>query len=331
MPPETMWFNDLTLGRFYCDWRRPPAGFRLEDSAVRLGNLVDGSSIEPVRGPWLVANSDPTRQFAFRYGPLGEPDLFRQFALLESEQDILRFASRYGFLTGGEFVTLGRAERIRDWYGHIREMRFLVNAWDWVKGEDRHSLEPFIWWQDEPRTVFRRFVFEGNDLAPRVALRQRSRFRAIEQGRADVAESQQFSPAPHLVVNDHVTDPSVLGPWRYGDVLDPAFDFVCMRVNRHLKGHIAPRVLPRRNGMLYLEVDCLLSALWLQLQFEISGIPTQTKQCGAPECTARIPLSRRLCDQCRVERRNATRRKTWHKNKEIYRGEGTRRSVSPSN
>jgi len=150
-------------------------------------------------------------------------------------------------------------------------------------------------------------------------MRQKSRFRAIQLGRIDPEEIGVMSPAPHPVVNDPVTDPLVLAPWRYGDVLDPAFDFVCIRVNKHLKGHVSPRVLPRRNGMLYLQVDCLLSALWLQLQFEISGIPTKAKQCGAPECTARIPLSRRLCDQCRSERRKATRRKTWHKNKDVYR------------
>jgi hypothetical protein len=60
--------------------------------------------------------------------------------------------------------------------------------------------------------------------------------------------------------------------------VEPAKYYVYHKVNEHLEGHVAPKILPFLKDRIYLFPDSLLAALWVMFLMEITG-NVRIRQC----------------------------------------------------
>ncbi len=313
---DYVWFSDLTRRALLCTWQRPDAGFLWVNARVSRDDVPDS-------GPWLVPQDDGGNgSFTRRYGPLGQPGLYRRFAKLNEPEAMLAFANKYGRLTasgalvqpdgGGKWVI---GESFRLWQKHTRWMRFLVQVWEWVATKNVDKLFPYVWWETIPPAVWRRFVFENGELHERASMRAQTEGKSAAGHAVIVSDPKAgfwFERSRESVERD----PAVLASWRNGDLIEPARDFLYREVDKQLKGGLSPRVLPLRPGDLYLQVDSLLSAIYLQFQLDIVGNTMNGEAgCKAPGCMETVTGRKRYCDECERAHRLETKKRSWHAHK----------------
>jgi hypothetical protein len=70
---------------------------------------------------------------------------------------------------------------------------------------------------------------------------------------------------------DPRTGLELLSRWTYGELIEPARYYLCHRINKRLRGHASPVVLPFRNGDIQVVPDSLEAALFALLAIEVSG------------------------------------------------------------
>ena len=139
-------FTEMTYSSYAFLWSVAEEGYSLLDEST---HKYIGDKIEVVDdGPqWLVRQGDMVR----RYPPLSKPTLHRQFARLNSEESIVKFANRYGLLgdydvilrpRGGGGIVFG--ESVARWRQESQNIGTLLAIWDLVSKECAGKLGQLI-------------------------------------------------------------------------------------------------------------------------------------------------------------------------------------------
>jgi len=119
-------------------------------------------------------------------------------------------------------------------------MAILVKLWDLVRDERDEPLSKIILWQKQPLSV--RFEWKLS-----------------------------YGKRMHLIATELLANEELLTQWKYKDVFGPARYFLCDQINKQLKGHVSPGILPFLDGEIYMFPDCLRSAMYVLLALEVSG------------------------------------------------------------
>jgi hypothetical protein len=220
---------------------------------------------------WLtdgVPNDHAKR--AFRYAPLLDTALFRDFAATPTtEEAIAAFANRWGSLLGrqaplihlegpsGEAM-LAHGEELEFWVDEILRMGEAIEFWERTRRADRAWLARFIHWRSCGDVVMEGSIYEGY-----------LRF---------------------ALIADPKLSPEVLKCFTQGDVLTPARYHLQRVVNDHLELYASPLLLWDRDQLRPRIVpENLLGCLWLQLSRAIDG-NREYRQC--PICQGWFELGR---------------------------------------
>ena len=294
---EVQPFEVMVRGPFAALLRVPDGGFSWDDGLVVFDNK---QAKVDTRSPWLVRplGSRSVRQYA----PLAVLDLHRRFSRLEPTRDAIHFfANEYGFL--GHSIALRdpelRSQTIRIdeipvgeslgfWQREIVRMAWLLDMWDLVRLRYRQILDQLVRWtpSDQPRAVA-----IDLELLSHVRLQTpRPRSQSLlafyeeilrERGQFEKASPWSFTILAHA---ENTNDIELLERWEYGDSVEPARYYLHREVNRQLKNHASPAVLPYRKGEIYFFPDCLRGALYTLFMLELSGRQRPAMLCARPRC-----------------------------------------------
>jgi hypothetical protein len=244
-----------------------------------------------------------------------DPGLHRYFAKLkETEDDIERFANKYGRLWGpmGSLEALGEIrpraiksrESLGEWSSEIREMARLLRLWDQARIGDNEGLRAAVTWRQGPRRVYvEKEIFASEGLSP---------------------ERTPLKPSRNLVApaeGEEPLRPRLIEAWEYGDLVRPARFYVAARVNETLLGHVSPAVVPfagpSEDGQVLFFPDSLHGALYALFALEITNYGFT-----------------RTCHRCSGEFRTTNRKKFYCSDackKADWENKGRRRKVPSSN
>ena len=290
-------FEAMVQGPFAALLRVPVGGFNWHDGLVAFdGNGVGNAN----SGPWLVRSDS---LYERQYPPLDVPNLHRRFARTEAtDKSILAFANKYGFLGHSlalrdpegksqsiQIAEIPQGESLGFWQREIARMARLVALWELVKHGSKRELNHLVQWtpRGEPQQVRLYLVVEGKELRPDLSkwmwqrpdeFRDHVRQTGNRAGRVTYAEGLVLA---HEEIGSHL---ELLERWRHGDPVEPARYFVHREVNRRLRNHVSPAVLPFRKGEIRFFPDCLLSSLYTQFLLELSGRNRPAIVCARPGC-----------------------------------------------
>lgn len=299
-------------------WSVPAGGFQWIQSRIFVND--GGTPASSVRHDsrlvdtpqWVLTDGVSIgKRFQMRvYDPLHRHSgLFRTFAGLpyDDKEALLTFANEYGRLGIGNWlappenetaafaVTTG--ETWNNWIREIDALRRAIEIWDLVCARDKVGLSRFIFWQDE---------VPGKDGAGGVAAGWGYDSHLGLPKDVFAAERRKVAfPGWHAQVISPVGD--LFSPL---DVLVPASFLVQEWVNKHLEGHVSPRLvynLDRGDRVMQIVPDSLLAAMWLQFAHSIEGHKSfrSCKQCGkwfelSHKQSDRRTVRREFCtDQCK--------------------------------
>ena len=294
---EAQPFEVMVRGPFAALLRVPDGGFSWDDGLVVFDN--DQAKAD-TRNPWLVRPLGP--RSVRQYAPLAVQDLHRRFSRLEPTRDAIHvFANEYGFL--GHSLALRdpelRSQTIRIdefpvgeslgfWQREIARMAWLLDMWDLVRLRHRQVLDQLVQWtpSEQPRAVALDL-----ELLSHVRLQTpRPRSQSLpafyeeilrERGQSEKASPWSFTILAHA---ENINDIELLERWEYGDSVEPARYYLHREVNKQLKNHVSPAVLPYRKGEVYFFPDCLRGALYTLLMLELSGRQRPAMLCARPGC-----------------------------------------------
>lgn len=242
MGEEKRSFEAMKKGAFAFLRAVPLEGYHWDNELVEPGEK------ECLGHSWLVSPHG-YEVTARQYAPFQKPDLFRRFSrVLPNPKAIKRFADKYGWL--GHSVPLIYPDRSRQevqygesvqfWQQEIEEMAILMKLWDLVRDEREEPLSKIILWQKQPLTV--RFEWKLS-----------------------------YGKRMSLIASELHENKELLTQWKYNDVVGPTRYYLCEQINKRLKGHVNPGILPFLDGEIYMFPDCLRSALYVLLALEVSG------------------------------------------------------------
>ncbi len=321
-------FEDTTYGSFSASFTAPRAGFRwaTDDELEPLPGEI-GVGRAP-RGPWLVQR-DPVDggPWGRRYSPFRtgrQTTLLGAFRRLTTPVDFLGFANKHGFLghptllvpaAGGSGV-LG--ESLSFWQHHARQARILTTLALWVVKGETEKLGSVVFWAKEPERVVVRPGAVLDRLEADAAGRPYVSIGPEEVGTVGVDANGLHVPDDlswfwrlgATVIQDSgvLRDASGQRRWRFGDVVGPARFYACEALNKEVNGHVHPKVLPFVDDpelwRLYFVPDCVLAAIYLQLQLVLTkgAVERDSKQCAREGCANTVVPSgnARYCsDPCR--------------------------------
>ena len=294
MTQEGEWlpFQDMTLGPFAALLRVPEGGFILRDGLVATDFLGEDKDI---LGPWLVKTDS---WYSRQYSPLAIPNLHRKFArTIPTEAPVLDFANEYGLLGHSLFLydpgvkkqAMLIGESVGFWQREIEGMARLIELWELVKRGNQKELNKLVQWSPKAksRLVVLYLVSVGGKLKPDLSqwLRQNpDDFRDHLRCKSENAERTTFAQATVLAHEKIENSVELLERWRHGDPLEPVRYFVHLEINKRVKEHVSPAVLPFRKGEIHFFPDCLLSALYTHLMLEISEQSRPSILCKRPNC-----------------------------------------------
>lgn len=202
--------------------------------------------------PWLVAGPIGAEENLRQYAPFEEPNLHRQFAgLFSTMQDIKNFADCYGLLGHGVLLCyldrgsnpLQLGESFSFWQQEIEKLGALVNLWDCIQQGRLAELYNFISWNNAPRHVSIKLMHPSGKLLS-----------------SHIIARENYLPDRELIMN-----------WKTGTLLEPSRYFLHKMINKQLKQHVSPNILPFYDGEIFMFPDCLLSALYVLFALEVSG------------------------------------------------------------
>ena len=263
---------------------------------------------------WIHPQEYEFARPAFRKSYREDPGLHRHFAKLkETEEEIERFANKYGRLWGpvGSLEALGDVrpcavkprESLSEWSREIRDMAHLLGLWDQVRDEDGEGLRQTVTWRRGPTRVYVQneiFASEGLPL-------ERTR---LKSSRNLVAPAEGEEPLR----------PKLIGTWKYGDRISPGRFYVASKVNEKLKGHVSPVVVPfagsSQDGEVLFFPDSLFGALYALFALEITNFGYT-----------------RICPRCGGQFRTTNRRKYYCSEackKADWESKGRRRKSPPA-
>ena len=285
-------FETMTRGPFAALLRVPEDGFDWRDGLAVPDSRSDGKN---ATGPWLV-RSDSV--YVHQYSPLAVPDLYRRFVRTEpTAESILTFSNQYGLLGHGLWLSDSGSDKQRMvvgeslgfWEKEVEVMARLMALWDLVESGRRRELSHLVEWTPlgTSQQVRLYHVSVDGKLRPDLAqiMRQRpGEFDDYVLRDEDMAGRMRHWGATVLAHEDNSTDVELLERWEHGDPVEPARYFVHREVNRRLRGHVSPAVLPFRKGEIFFFPDCLLSSLYTQFMLELSGRSRPAILCERPGC-----------------------------------------------
>lgn len=270
-------FRALREGVFAYAARVPAGDFQWRDDL----EVSPGSHKGPVpEAPFLVGPVPDGVEFTEKVGPLFRhkgkaPQLHRAFARLDgSPEQILAFANRYGALREGEVglqertlrrregslreydVRLFHGEPLAAWRAEVAAMVQLVDLWNAVLLPDASKLAAAVEWTDSPRRVV---------IHP--------------QGKG---VNRPWSVVAH---EEQPEERELLARWRPGDTREPVRFYVHLQVNRRLRGHVSPAVLPyvEDGSRIAHFPDSLLAALYVLFALELAE-EKPVKRCKYERC-----------------------------------------------
>ena len=290
-------FEVMTRGPFAALLRVPEGGFSVQESLVALGSKAG----EEGRGsPWLVKNPGA---FVRQYAPLAVSNLLRRFTRLKpTPEAILAFANQYGFLGHSLWLRYSESGPVRTrvdempigeslnfWRSEIEQIAQLMAVWELVRHERRQELSNFVQWSPPGHTqhVLLHLVSLGKELRPDLAQQARQRAPSLIEEVRQESNSVGYSirwTSSVLAHEDISSGLELLGKWERGDPVEPARYYVHREVNKRLRGHVSPSVLPFRTSDIYFFPDCLRSALYTLFMLELSGRQRPAKLCVRPGC-----------------------------------------------
>lgn len=261
---------------------------------------------------WIVSVLPTHKDVLESYRPLTErPTLYRKFADLEADTEILDFANAFGLLfksthlngpsdivkhkckkNTGTFL----AETISLWKKEIVKMREAVRLWDLVKVKDGSSSSAklkqlIVWKRGDAQDVW--YIPEGSTSSfyQQITKNEDALFEELEFSSSSQKRELRESITRLLSTEDHrisaYASPSQMRQWRQNyDVVGPAMLFVLHSVNKALDRQVTVQVRPTSlsgdKAFVIEEVPAnLLTAMWFQFSLEILG-KRNIKQC--PVC-----------------------------------------------
>lgn len=208
----------------------------------------------------LLANQG---EYGHRYSPLTKPAIYREFAELSGEQEIVEFANQYGFLRGGNLTVcipirkgdspwivtndnhqMVPCELISEWLSCVQQIKRTVAVWDSVQRKDTAWLAKRILWKgdrDNPASNIQ--VTYEDDAGSTLITSSKDKGMTFQQ-------------------------------IRYGDLELPARLYLQRAINAALKENVTNMLLFKDDwsGQHNVVVPKdLLSAMWLQLALAIEG------------------------------------------------------------
>ena len=289
---ERLPFQSMTRGPFAALLRVPEAGFSWRDSLV----VLDGKGVgENIAGPWLIRLGS---LYARQYSPLAVPNLHRRFARTKpTAESILAFSNEYGRLGHGLWLvesgsndrTMVVGESLGFWQKEIERMARLMALWELVERGSQRELSHLVEWSPSGTSQQVRLYLVDVDGKLRPDLAQRLRqhpgefYRDFRQDEGLAGQTKHWEVT--VLAHEEVgSDIELLERWKHGDPVEPARYFVHREVNKCLRGHVSPAVLPFRKGEIFFFPDCLLSSLYTQLMLELSGRNHPATLCARPGC-----------------------------------------------
>ena len=286
-------FEVMTQGPFAALLRVPEGGFSVQKDLVAFESKPGQ---ENKGSPWLVKHSGT---YVRQYAPLAVSNLLGQFRRLKpTPEAILSFANQYGFLghslwlrypelgpTQIQINEIPVGESLRFWQQEIEQIAQLTALWELVRHNRRRELAKLVQWSppDQARCVSLCLVSIGKELRPDLAPRAWQDPTGIrdEGNRAGLS-----THAGYYVLAHEETDPDneLLRRWEDGDPVEPARYYVHREVNKSLRHHVSPSVLPFRKSDIYFFPDCLRSALYTLFMLELSGRERPAILCARPGC-----------------------------------------------
>ena len=297
-------WKDGYQGEYWFAWGVSAEGYRLVDD--KEYRVYDSSSkgTPYTASPWLVAKSNTE----VPYNPLDKPDLHRKFAALRNDKELLAFADKYGLLgrevplvpvSGGGLIY---GESLARWHTELGTMGSVLQIWDWaVWNLASHDENP------NAGKLGQIFSWQGND---KILLRMITKL-FWEKGQPRVLPLAKSSgPKPGYrdeVLSVH--EPRLTKLVKRGEVTKLARYYVCREVNRRLRGHVSPQLLPFSEDIkdVSLFPDSLLTALWGLFMREITG---NVKMLRCPICERHFEVTGSRSIYCS----SACRQKAWEQN-----------------
>ena len=316
MRQKTLTFIDTTSGSYAFPWTVAIEGYKwLGDEYMTLSSgapeLAGDSDPCDRRAPWLVGQGKYERIYA----PLSKSktDLHRRFAKLYTQESILGFANKYGLLgTGierlysralvysGGSPEEGQGESLDRWRTESSDLGSLLYIWDMVRRKDAGKLGQLFIWHNTGDGVNLCKKREYNDEA--------REWRVYPWSPA--TDSPTYGCSTQWLAARPAIAPHLLDRWKRGDVVEPARYYVIDEVNKHLKGHVSPKILPYFENRVFLFPDSLLSALWIMFLMEVTD-NIRLRQCQNCSEWKEEKIGRRTAFYCSP----ACRQKAYYKRK----------------
>jgi hypothetical protein len=179
-------------------------------------------------------------------------------------------------------------ESLGRWFRESEELGIMLAIWDLVKDEQEGKLGQIIDWpwpKGDSVTVKMKAKFN----------QEAGSWEILPDGGGKSAEDTarygellaQRGKVPYKA--------ELLDRWQKDDAIEPAKYYLCKEVNKGLKGHVSPQVLPFLKDRICLFPDTLLSAMWLMLFHEVTG-----------------GLQLRMCDVCGEWKEYKKKRDTFY-------------------
>ena len=268
---KRIYFSDITRGIYFFRW--PVAQSYLFSTDYQLaGGIQDVEGIDS-NGPWLLSSEDGKWSTPLKDTPSLYP-LHREFGALEGkEQDIIKFANQHGSL--GKDVILFpppsggivRGESLERWKNEIAHMGVCLTVWDLFKQKEAGKLGQIVKWT-KPNRVMLLLGYKWEKDHYAVLRYPDNAIDVIESVRSGALLGTEGDT---LLDSDYNIHPDLVKRWHYGDVLEPAFFWLCQEINKKLEGGIYPQIFPFTDKKVYLTPENLLSAMWLMFMWEVTG------------------------------------------------------------
>lgn len=237
----------------------------------------------------------PVGGLSRRTQPLEQhPELFADFSLLQSPEEILAFATRYGWLGLSSYEQVpsrSMGESLGAWTRHIEELRLGLRIAELVQEQDQRALRAFIQWGDGQH--------EG---IVRLCCRH-------ESGKVIGCSNMNFLEIPdngrQQIIISRESGQKRLSVWKRGESVGPAKLFLAQLIDRHLYKQISPRFVLDRNDSFrpYYYPSSLIAAMWLQFYRFLVG-ETKFRKCEI--CLKRMDVTENRSNK-KVHNRCSTR------------------------
>jgi len=238
------------------------------------------------------------------YPSLTNKLLHRNFAKLNpnSNNDIIRFANKYGLLTGpiGVYPSGGGkqqfwGEPLSLWEKEIKDCGILLKIWEMIQNKDAGKLGQIILWRNVPNVaVFASFYSKRN----------KNNY-MFTPGSSKPTTPMRFE---FKILADNRVNSHLLERWQFGKVIEPALFYLRSEINEHLKGQFGFQ-LWAFDDELSIVPNNLKAAIWLMFAYEIID---KVKPAQCPLCMEWFEKDDKRRNYCS----NACKQKAYRERKE---------------